>query len=248
MNGGRTVTANPRNGQPGCESWPSTALVPRALNTLGAATPYSWRVAFRFVNTRTRTTSSELRSKSSHRRSAFLAAEAAPAMNSGRRRGNREDTRDSAQRPRPTLTRLGMITLSKNRTERLAIGRRRSEEGEGKKLMSTPITAAAGGFFAQLMPLLTDRTLMVIVSKSDDQHLTLSVVPKRMKEGENAALTTPLCCTGTAEELDRDLPTHLRDFVSGHVTLSNNLAQIQRDREEAEKAAREELNKKRKSG
>ena len=113
--------------------------------------------------------------------------------------------------------------------------------------MSTPITAAAGGFFVQLMPLLTDRTLMVIVSKSDDQHLTLSVVPKRMKEGENAALTTPLCCTGTAEELDRDLPTHLRDFVSGHVTLSNNLAQIQRDREEAEKAAREELNKKRKS-
>jgi hypothetical protein len=31
------------------------------------------------------------------------------------------------------------------------------------------------------MPLLTDRTLMVIVSKSDDQRLTLSVVPKRMK-------------------------------------------------------------------
>src|ERR1700722_9049523 len=90
----------------------------------------------------------------------------------------------------------------------------------GNTIMSTPITAAAGGFFVQLMPLLTDRTLMVIVSKSDDRHLTLSVVPKRMKEGENAALTAPLCCTGTAEELDRDLPTHLRDFVSGHVTLS----------------------------
>ena len=71
--------------------------------------------------------SSELRSKSSHRRSAFLAAGTAPAMNSGRRQGNRDDTRDNAQRPRPTLTRLGMITLSKNRTERLAIGRRRSQ-------------------------------------------------------------------------------------------------------------------------
>jgi hypothetical protein len=72
--------------------------------------------------------------------------------------------------------------------------------------MSTPITAAAGGFFVQLMPLLTDRTLMVIVSKSDDQHLTLSVVPKRMKEGEDAAMTMPLCCTGTAvarEELNK---------------------------------------------
>jgi PRTRC genetic system protein E len=114
--------------------------------------------------------------------------------------------------------------------------------------MSTPITAPAEGFFAQLMPLLVDRTLMVIVSKADDQHLTLSVVPKRMKEGENTALATPLCCTGTPEELDRDLPTHLREFVAGHVTLSNNLAQIQRDREDAEKAAREELNKKRKAG
>ncbi len=109
--------------------------------------------------------------------------------------------------------------------------------------MATP----AAGFFAQLMPILADRTLMVIVSKADDQHLTLSVVPKRMKESESAALTTPLCCTGTPEELDRDLPTHLREFVAGQVTLSNNLAQVQREREEAEKVAREELKKKQKT-
>jgi len=113
--------------------------------------------------------------------------------------------------------------------------------------MSTSTTATAAGFFAQLMPLLADRTLMVIVSKADDQHLTLSVVPKRMKESESAALTSPLCCTGTPEELDRDLPTHLREFVAGQVTLSNNLAQIQREREEAEKVAREELKKKQKT-
>ena len=48
--------------------------------------------------------------------------------------------------------------------------------------MSTSTTATPTGFFAQLMPLLADRTLMVIVSKADDQNLTLSVVPKRMKE------------------------------------------------------------------
>jgi PRTRC genetic system protein E len=113
--------------------------------------------------------------------------------------------------------------------------------------MSTSTTATAAGFFVQLMPLLADRTLMVIVSKADDQHLTLSVVPKRMKESENAALTAPLCCTGTPEELDRDLPTHLREFVAGQVTLSNNLAQIQREREEAEKVAREELKRKQKT-
>jgi PRTRC genetic system protein E len=97
------------------------------------------------------------------------------------------------------------------------------------------------------MPMLADRTLMLIVSKVDDQHLTLSVVPKRMKEGENAALTTPLCCTGTPEELDCDLPAQIRDFVAGHVALSNNLAQVQREREEAEKAAREEIKKKQKT-
>ena len=113
--------------------------------------------------------------------------------------------------------------------------------------MSTSTTATAAGFFVQLMPLLADRTLMVIVSKVDDQHLTLSVVPKRMKESENAALTTPLCCTGTPEELDRDLPTHLREFVAGQVALSNNLAQIEREREEAEKVARDELKKKQKT-
>ena len=113
--------------------------------------------------------------------------------------------------------------------------------------MTTPTAFPSNGFFVQLMPMLADRTLMLIVSKADDQHLTLSVVPKRMKEGENAALTTPLCCTGTPEELDRDLPAQLRDFVAGHVAFSNNLAQIQREREEGEKAAREELKKKQKT-
>ena len=113
--------------------------------------------------------------------------------------------------------------------------------------MSTPMTPIAAGFFVQLMPLLADRTLMVIVSKVDDQHLTVSVVPKRMKDSETSALSTPLCCTGTAEELDRDLPSHLQQFVAGQATLSNNLAQIQREREEAEKAAREELKKKQKT-
>ena len=113
--------------------------------------------------------------------------------------------------------------------------------------MSTSHIATADGFFAQLMPLLADRTLMVIVSKADDHHLTISVIPKRMKDGESPALCTPLCCTGTPEELDRDLPGHLRDFVAGQVMLSNNLAQIQHEREEAEKAAREELKKKQKT-
>jgi len=87
----------------------------------------------------------------------------------------------------------------------------------------------------------------MVISKADEQHLTLSVVPKRMKEGENAALTTPFFCTGTPAELNRDLPAQLRGFVAGHLALSNNLADVQRERDEAEKAAREELKKKQKT-
>ncbi len=68
-----------------------------------------------------------------------------------------------------------------------------------------------------------------------------------MKDGENTALLTPLCCTGTAEELDRELPVHLRDFVAGHVALANNLGEIERERQEAEKAAREEAKKRQKT-
>ena len=98
--------------------------------------------------------------------------------------------------------------------------------------MSTPAIAIAGGFFAQLMPMLADRTVMMIVSKADEQHLTISVIPKRTKDSENAALLTPFCCTGTPEELDRELPTQVREFVAGHVALGANLAEIQRERED----------------
>jgi hypothetical protein len=38
--------------------------------------------------------------------------------------------------------------------------------------MTTSTTAPTGGFFVQLMPMLADRTLMLIVSKADDQPPT----------------------------------------------------------------------------
>ena len=65
--------------------------------------------------------------------------------------------------------------------------------------MNTSETGTTGGFFAQLMPMLADRTVMMIVSKADEQHLTVSVIPKRLKDSENAALATPFCCTRTAD-------------------------------------------------
>jgi PRTRC genetic system protein E len=108
-------------------------------------------------------------------------------------------------------------------------------------------TGLQAGFFVQLMPMLAERTVMLVITKTGEQHLSVSVIPKKMKDGENTALLTPLCCTGTAEELDRELPAQLRDFVAGHIALVNNLAEIERERQEAEKAAREEAKKRQKT-
>ncbi len=101
--------------------------------------------------------------------------------------------------------------------------------------------------FTELLPLVKERTLMLIIADIGDKTLRVNVIPKRIKDGENTALLTPLCCTGTAEELDRAFPAHLRDFVAGHIALTNNLGEIERERQEAEKAAREEAKKRQKA-
>jgi PRTRC genetic system protein E len=67
----------------------------------------------------------------------------------------------------------------------------------------------------------------------------VSVIPKKVKDDENDALTTPLSLVGTAEELDRDLPTQIRDFVEAHATTVSNLDQIKQELAAAEKAAEE---------
>ncbi len=54
--------------------------------------------------------------------------------------------------------------------------------------------------------------------------------------------------TGTAIELDTELASQLSTFVASHAGLNSNLAQIQKEIEEAEKAAREEARKKRTIG
>lgn len=109
-------------------------------------------------------------------------------------------------------------------------------------------TIQSNGFFSQLLPLLADRTVVLIVSKTEEGNLSVSVIPKRIKESENGALLTPMCCTGAADELDRELPAQVGDFVAGYVRLSNNLAEIERERQEAEKTAREQARSKQKGG
>ena len=113
----------------------------------------------------------------------------------------------------------------------------------------TPIASTASGLFSQLAPLLAYRAVLITVSKLEESDLLqVNICPRQLKEGENHTLTTPLCLTGTAAELDTELASQLSTFVASHTGLNSNLAQIQKEIEEAEKTAREEAKKKRAIG
>ena len=100
------------------------------------------------------------------------------------------------------------------------------------------------GLFHQLEPLLAHRAVMITVSKLEGDQLQVNICPRQLKEGENHALTTPLCVTGTAAELDSVLVPQISTFVASHAGLNTNLAAIEKEIAEAEKAAREEAKKK----
>ena len=87
--------------------------------------------------------------------------------------------------------------------------------------------------------MLSNRTVILTVAVTARDVLTVSIIPKKLKDDENEVLSVPLCATGTAEELDRDLPRQLRDFVNAHAATSSNLARIKEELEAAEKAAEE---------
>jgi PRTRC genetic system protein E len=91
--------------------------------------------------------------------------------------------------------------------------------------------------------------VLITVSKLEEGDLLqVNICPRQLNVGENQALTTPLCLTGTAAELDTELASQLSTFVASHAELNSNLAQIQKEIEEAEKTAREEAKKKRAIG
>jgi PRTRC genetic system protein E len=112
--------------------------------------------------------------------------------------------------------------------------------------MTTTVTSQPW-LFAQLEPLLAHRAVLITVSKLECGQLQVNICPRQLKEGENAALTIPLCVTGTAAELDADLVTQIASFVASHVGLNTNLTAIEKELAEAEKEAREEARKKHKA-
>lgn len=94
--------------------------------------------------------------------------------------------------------------------------------------------------FVELVPLLKLRTLLITVALVDEK-LKVNVIPAKTKEGEDQALTTPLCCTGSAEELDAGLGNQLVSYVEAHLGLTSTLAVAKAEMEAAAKAARQKV-------
>jgi PRTRC genetic system protein E len=98
--------------------------------------------------------------------------------------------------------------------------------------------------FVELMPLLAGRTVLITVAREDEKTVRVCVIPKKVKEDDHPALTTPLSYTGTPEELDAELGKHLASYVECHTQLGSTLAQAKAEMEAAAKAAQEEARKK----
>jgi PRTRC genetic system protein E len=101
--------------------------------------------------------------------------------------------------------------------------------------------------FKELAPLLRQRAVLLILTHLEDDQIRVNVIPQKIKDGDNAALTTPLTVTGAAEELDRDLPTNLVNFVGAHLGLKNTLDRVKEEMDAAVKAAQADARSKSKS-
>jgi PRTRC genetic system protein E len=101
--------------------------------------------------------------------------------------------------------------------------------------------------FKELAPYLRQRAVLFTVTHLENEQIRVNIVPQKLKDGENAALTTPLTVTGTAEELDRELSPTVINFVSAHLELKNTLDRAQAEMDAAAKAAQAEARKKTKT-
>ncbi len=98
--------------------------------------------------------------------------------------------------------------------------------------------------FKELGPLLRQRTVVMILTRLEDDTIRVNVIPRKLNESDNDALTTPLSVSGTAEELDSQLPSALVQFVGAHLELRNTLEIAKEQMAAAAKAAKAEVRSK----
>ena len=101
--------------------------------------------------------------------------------------------------------------------------------------------------FKELQPVLRDRAVLLTVTLLDADQIRVNIVPKKLKDGDNDALTTPLSVTGTAEELDTELSKTIVGFVGAHLQMKNTLEKAKAEMDAASKAAQAEARAKSKT-
>ena len=101
--------------------------------------------------------------------------------------------------------------------------------------------------FKELIPILRNRAVLMTATALDDDQIRVNVVPKKMKDGDHDALTTPLSVTGTAEELDTQLAATLVGFVASHLQMKDALEKAKADMDAATKTAQAEARAKTKT-
>jgi len=101
--------------------------------------------------------------------------------------------------------------------------------------------------FQQLVPLLRQRSVLLTVTSLEEDQIRVNVLPKKLADSENAALTTPMSFTGTAAELDAQLPDAIVSFVASHLELKNTLGRAKEEMAAAAKMAQDEARNKSKT-
>ena len=114
--------------------------------------------------------------------------------------------------------------------------------------------------FEELMPVIKRRPLTLTVSSLNGDLVRVNVVPHGLDEDKKVndsipysskekvakipgeaikALTTPLCLTGTAEEIDAGLVERLANFTESHVQLQEVFDEASKQIAEAVRAIKE---------
>ena len=101
--------------------------------------------------------------------------------------------------------------------------------------------------FKELVPVLRDRAVLLTVTLLDEDQIRVNIVPKKLKDGDNDALTTPISVTGTAEDLDAELSSTIVSFVGSHLQMKNTLEKAKTEMDAASKAAQAEARAKSKT-
>jgi PRTRC genetic system protein E len=101
--------------------------------------------------------------------------------------------------------------------------------------------------FKELFPILRDRAVLLTVTHVEADQVRVNIVPKKLKDGDNDALTIPLSVTGTAEELDTELSSTIIGFVGSHLQMKNTLEKAKTEMDAASKAAQAEARSKSKT-